>query len=144
MFAKLTCALALGALSVILAGCGAQGDEYQPRPVPAEKSVVYIYRPYQVLGSSATPMVTCGHETIEMEPGGYYAFEQDIGPVTCTAASAEKVEYKFDARPGEQYFIREDVDTVTQGGHTHFKLMRADIATDEIKDCRRQGMKPGN
>jgi hypothetical protein len=125
----------------MLAGCGVQGDEYQPRKVPAEKSVVYIYRPYNALGSSATPMVTCGQETIEMEPGGYYSFEQQSGPVTCTAASETKLEYKFDARPGEQYFIREDVDTVTEGGRTHFKLMRADIAADEIKDCRRQGMK---
>jgi hypothetical protein len=139
MFAKLTFALALGALSMILAGCGAQGDEYQPRPVPAEKSVVYLYRPYKVLGTSATPIVTCGSETIEMEPGGYYAFDQESGPVTCAAAS--ETEYKFDARPGEQYFVREDVDTIAQGGHTHFTLVRADIATDEIKDCRRQGMK---
>ena len=115
-----------------------QGDEYQPRRVPAEKSVVYLYRPFKVLGSYATPLVTCGHESIEMEPGGYYSFDEEIGPVTCTAAGAE---YKFDARPGERYFIREDVDTVTQGGATHFKLMRADVAEDEIKDCRRQGIK---
>ena len=129
----------LGAVCVTkLAGCGVQGDEYQPRRIPAEKSVVYIYRPFKVLGTSATPMVTCGHESIEMEPGGYYSFEQEIGPVACTAAGAE---YKFDARPGERYFIREDVDTLTQGGATHFKLMRADIAEDEIKDCRRQGIK---
>jgi hypothetical protein len=137
MTAKLICGA--GAFSLlILAGCGVQGDEYQPRRVPAEKSVVYLYRPFKVLGSSANPMVTCGHESIEMEPGGYYSFDEETGPVTCTAAGAE---YKFDARPGEQYFIREDVDTVTQGGATHFKLMRADVAEDEIKDCRRQGIK---
>ena len=122
----------------MLAGCAVQGDEYQPRRVPAEKSVVYLYRPFKVLGSSATPMVTCGHESIEMEPGGYYSFDEETGQVTCTAAGAE---YKFDARPGERYFIREDVDTLTQGGATHFKLMRADVAEDEIKDCRRQGIK---
>jgi len=131
----------VAAVCVMLAGCGVQGAEYQPQRVPAEKSVVYIYRPFKVLGSSATPMITCGHETIEMEPGGYYSFDQETGPVTCTAASEAKLEYKFDARPGERYFIREDVDTLTQGGATHFKLMRADIAEDEIKDCRRQGIK---
>src|SRR5258708_37573000 len=139
MTLKLTCAL--GALCMLLSGCAAQGAEYQPRRVPAEKSVVYIYRPYKVLGSSATPMVTCGHETIEMEPGGYYAFEEQSGPVTCAAASETKVEYKFDAHPGEQHFISEDVDNLTQGDATHFTLMRADIAADEIRDCRRQGIK---
>jgi len=137
MHGKLICG-AVAVCLLMLAGCGVQGDEYQPRRVPAEKSVVYLYRPFKVLGSSANPLVTCGHESIEMEPGGYYSFDEETGPVTCTAAGAE---YKFDARPGEQYFIREDVDTVTQGGATHFKLMRADVAEDEIKDCRRQGIK---
>jgi hypothetical protein len=139
MTTKPICGLA--AVCVMLAGCGVQGDEYQPQRVPAEKSVVYLYRPFKVLGSSATPMVTCGHETIEMEPGGYYSFEQESGPVTCITAGETKVGYKFDAHPGERYFIREDVDTLTQGGATHFKLMRADVAEDEIKDCRHQGIK---
>jgi hypothetical protein len=130
-----------GAVCMMLAGCGAQGEEYQPKPVPAEKSVVYIYRPYKVFGSGAAPMVTCGHESIEMEPGGYYAFEQESGPVTCTAATEAKLEYKFDARPGEQYFIKEDVDAATQGGRTHFTMMDAAVASEEIKDCRRQGIK---
>lgn len=121
---------------MLLAGCGVNGEEYQPKPVPAEKSVVYIYRPYKVLGSAAAPMVTCGHETIEMEPGGYYAFEQESGPVTCTAATEAKTEYKFDARPGEQYFIKEDVDSGKL-----FTLMNAAVASEEIKDCRRQGIK---
>jgi hypothetical protein len=137
MTVKFICG-AVAVCILMLAGCGVQGDEYQPRRVPAEKSVVYLYRPFKVLGSSATPLVTCGHESIEMEPGGYYSFDEETGPVTCAAAGAE---YKFDARPGERYFIREDVDTVTQGGATHFKLMRADVGEDEIKDCRRQGIK---
>ena len=75
MHGKLICGA--GAVCVLLAGCGVQGDEYQPRRVPAEKSVVYLYRPFKVLGSSATPLVTCGHESIEMEPGGYYSFDEE-------------------------------------------------------------------
>src|SRR5260370_38840331 len=120
MTLKLTCAL--GALCMLLSGCAAQGDEYQPRRVPAEKSVVYIYRPYKVLGSSATPMVTCGHETIEMEPGGYYAFQEPSGPITCAAARETKVEYKFDPHPGEHYFNRDDGHNLTQCGATHLTL----------------------
>lgn len=138
MIAKLT--FGLGAVCALLAGCGVNGEEYQPRPVSAEKSVIYIYRPYQVLGSSAAPMVTCGHDSIEMEPGGYYSFENEIGPVTCSAANSDykaaKAELKFEARPGEQYFIKEDVD-----GGAHFKLMDAAVGSEEIKECRRQGIK---
>src|SRR6266404_713807 len=34
---------------LILAGCGVQGEAYQPRPTPAAQSVIYIYRPYELL-----------------------------------------------------------------------------------------------
>src|SRR5271168_2116568 len=120
----------------MLAGCGVNGDEYQPKPPPAEKSLIYIYRPYKILGTGATPMVTCGRESIEMEPGGFYGFENESDTVTCSAAGEANSELKFDAHPGERYFIREDVE-----GGTHFKLVSDSVGSDEIKDCRRQGIK---
>jgi len=130
-----------GAVCTLLAGCGAQGDAYQPMAVPASRSVIYIYRPYKVLSWEATPMVTCGHESIELERGGYYEFVEDSGPVTCVSATDTNAEYKFDARAGEQYFIKEDVDPVGLGSHVRFSLMDAAVAGDEIKECSRQGIK---
>jgi hypothetical protein len=120
----------------ILSGCGVQGDEYQPKAPPAEKSLIYLYRPYKTLGTGATPMVTCGRETIEMEPGGFYGFENESGAITCSAAGEARSELKFDAHPGERYFVREDVE-----GGTHFTLMSASAGSEEIKECRRQGIK---
>ena len=68
------------AICVMLAGCGAQGGEaYQPRPIPASKSLIYIYRPYEFLSSQSTPMITCGHESIELEAGGFYEFLEEPG-----------------------------------------------------------------
>lgn len=129
-----------GALYLMLAGCGVNGEEFQPKTPPAEKSVIYIYRPYKILGSGATPIVTCGSESIEMEPGGFYSFAQEIGPVTCTTTQSgsndAKPGLKFDARPGEQYFVKEDVDSGTP-----LTLVKASVGSDEIKDCRRQGIK---
>jgi len=140
MIRNLTGILAAAAC-VILAGCGAQGEAYQPIAIPASKSVIYIYRPYEVLSSQATPMITCGHESIELEPGGYYAFVEDSGPVTCAAANDTKTEYKFDARAGEQYFIKEDVQSGALSTHTQFKLMNPAGGEEEIKECSRQGIK---
>jgi hypothetical protein len=129
-----------GFLCVILSGCGVNGEEFQPRTPPAEKSVIYIYRPYKILGSGATPIVTCGSETIEMEPGGFYSFAQEIGTVTCTTTQSGSSNatpgLKFDTRPGEQYFIKEDVNSGTP-----LTLVKASVGSDEIKDCRRQGIK---
>ena len=129
------------AVCVMLAGCGAQGEAYQPMAIPASRSVIYIYRPYEVLSSQAAPMITCGHESIELESGGYYAFVEDSGPVTCAAATGTKTEYKFDARAGEQYFIKEDVESGGLSTHARFALMNAAVGSEEIKECRRQGIK---
>lgn len=126
---------------MMLAGCGVQGEAYQPMAIPASRSVIYIYRPYKVLSSQPTPMITCGHESIELEPGGYYAFVEDSGPVTCAAATDTKTEYKFDARAGEQYFIKEDVDSSGLGSHVRFSLVNAAVGGNEIQECRRQGIK---
>ena len=130
-----------GAVCMMLAGCGAPGEPYQPMAIPASKSVIYIYRPYKVLSLETTPMVTCRHESIELESGGYYAFVEDSGPVTCTAATDTATELKFDARPGEQYFVKEDVDPVGLGSHVRFSLMNAAAAGEEIRECNRQGIK---
>ena len=82
-------------------------------------------------------MITCGHDSIELETSGFYEFVADTGPVTCAAATDATADLKFDAHAGEQYFIREDVD----GSRVRFKLMDADVGRDEIKECSRQGIK---
>ena len=130
------------AICLTLAGCGAQGEAYQPRPTPATQSVIYIYRPYDLLSSQSNPMITCGPESIELETSGFYEFVTDSGPMVCAAATDASAELKFDAHAGEQYFIREDVDSSVLGAsHVRFKLMDADVGRDEIKECSRQGIK---
>ena len=127
---------------MMLAGCGAQGEAYQPVPVPASQSVIYVYRPYGLLSSQANPMITCGHDSIELEMAGFYEFVADSGPVTCVAANDAAAQLKFDAHAGEQYFIREDVEsTGLAGSRVRFKLMDAEVGNDQIKECSRQGIK---
>jgi hypothetical protein len=127
---------------VMLAGCGAQGEQYQPRTTPASQVVIYIYRPYGLLSSQTNPMITCGHDSIELETSGFYEFVADSGTVTCAATTDASAELKFDARAGEQYFIREDVESSgLASGRVRFKLMDADVGRDQISQCNRQGIK---
>jgi hypothetical protein len=126
---------------MMLAGCGAQGEAYQPRSTPASRSVIYIYRPYGLLSSQATPMITCGHESIELEAAGFYEFLADSGPMTCAVATDNPTELKFDAHAGEQYFIKEIVETSGLTTHARLVMMDADVARDQIKECSRQGIK---
>jgi hypothetical protein len=130
------------AICLMLAGCGAQGEAYQPRTTPASQAVIYIYRPYGLLSSQTNPMITCGHDTIELEMSGFYEFVSDGGPITCAATNDPSAQLKFDARSGEQYFIREDVESSgLAGSHVRFKLMDADVGRDQISQCNRQGIK---
>jgi hypothetical protein len=128
------------AICVMLAGCGVQGEAYQARATPASQSLVYIYRPYEFLTSQSTPMITCGHESIELEPGGFDEFVEDSGPVTCGVAG-DTTTLRFDARAGEKYFIKQYVDSSGLSTHVRLVLMDADVGADEIRDCRRQGIK---
>jgi hypothetical protein len=130
-----------GAACILLAGCGAQGEAYQPRPTPGSRSLVYVYRPYKFLSSQATPMITCGNESIELEPGGFFEMVEDSGPKTCSIVGEATSEYKFDARPGERYFIKEEVEATGLTTHARLIRMDPDVARDQIKECSRQGSK---
>src|ERR1039458_9984482 len=92
-----------GAVCMMLAGCGAPGEAYQPSAAPASQSLIYIYRPYKFLSSEATPMITCGHDSIELAAGGFFQFVGDSGPVTCVAATDPKTELKFDESARDEY-----------------------------------------
>jgi hypothetical protein len=129
------------AFCTMLYGCGPQGESYQSKPTPATKSLIYIYRPYKFLSAQATPMITCGHESFELDAGGFYEFEEDPGTLTCAVATDANSEYKFDAHASERYFIKEEVDASGLTTRVRLVPMDADVASDEIKECSRQGIK---
>jgi hypothetical protein len=138
---RVSVTLMAAAMCMFAAGCGANGDPYQALPVPASKSAIYIYRPYTVLSAEAAPMITCGHESIELYPGGYYSFIEESGPITCGVATDASAVRNFDAPPGEEYFIREDVASALQGGRTQLTVVSSAVGQDEIANCRLQGIK---
>jgi hypothetical protein len=133
-------ALILGAIGFVGAGCGPVGDAYQQLPVPVEKSVIYLYRPYVFYTASNAPVVTCGQESIELEGGGYYSFINEAGTVTCSAATDGSTPLKFDAHPGEEYYVKEDVAAAATGGKVQFTLMNTNAGRAEIVACKKQGI----
>jgi hypothetical protein len=128
---------AVSVLSIFFSGCSLMGDAYQPQPIPPAKSVIYIYQPPALFKFKDSPMVTCGHESIEIEPGGYYSFVEESGPIECAVAGAAKSEIKFDAHSGEEYFIKE---VKGSSGATQLMQVRPSIAHEEIANCRKQGI----
>lgn len=130
--------LASAMLALGLAGCTVQGQAYQPRPVPTSVSVIHVYRPYHFYGSLITPRVTCAKQSVDLKPGAFVSYYANSGPVTCTASTEAKTQFRFDARPGEQYFIKEEVVPGNIVGRVHFTLVHPDVAREEIQKCHQQ------
>jgi hypothetical protein len=138
-------ALLVASFGLVVAGCGAQGEIYQPLPVPVAKSVIYLYRPYVFYSASTVPIATCGQESIELEGGGYYSFINDAGPVTCSATTEGSTPLKFDAHAGGEYYVKEEVSAGTLSGRTQFTLMSTGAGRTEIAACKKQGIaEPGS
>jgi hypothetical protein len=133
-------ALSFAAFGLVFAGCGAQGEAYQPAQVPVAKSVIYLYRPYVFYSASTVPIVTCGQESIELEGGGYYSFINDAGPVTCSATTEGSTPLKFEAHAGEEYYVKEEVSAGTISGRTQFTLMSTNAGRAEIATYKKQGI----
>jgi hypothetical protein len=125
-------------LALILAGCSVQGRAYQPEPVPPSVSMVHIYRPYHFYGSLIVPRVSCAQESVSLKPGGYYSYYVNSGPVTCAASTEATSQLKFDAKPGKEYFVREEIVPGNIVGRTHFSLVDPKVARAEIAKCHEQ------
>lgn len=122
--------------TLMLAGCEVEGPAFTRMARPTTKAIVYVYRPYKFVGSSDEPEITCGSDTIAIGAGGYHAFVEEPGTIKCSAASAGSAPVIFEARPENDYFVRE----VVSGGiaSSQVTLTKVDRATglDEIESTR--------
>ncbi len=124
-------------LATMIFGCGSvTGQEYQPMPPAATKSVIYIYRPWHFYASGTAPMITCGQDSIELEAGGYHTFYNDAGAIECSAVGSPNAALKFTADLGRSYYVREEIKP--EG--VHLAVVDPDIAKNEITSCRLQSV----
>lgn len=121
---------------MFVSGCSLSGEAFHSQAVPPAKSVIYIYQPPAFFTFKDSPMVTCGHESIEVQPGSYYSFVEESGTIKCAVADVPNSEIKFEAQSGEEYFVKELRES---GGASRLTQVRASLAHDEIAKCRRQG-----
>lgn len=121
---------------IALAGCEVEGPAFTRMARPTTKVIVYVYRPYEFMGASDEPDITCGSDTIAIGAGGYHAFVEEPGTIKCSAAGAASTPVIFEARPETDHFVRE----VVSGGlaSSQATLTKVDRATglDEIASTR--------
>lgn len=125
-------------LALIVAGCTVQGRAYQPEPVPSSLSVIHLYRPYHFYGSATVPLVTCANGSIYLQPAGYHSYVAQSGPITCRASTEATTVLKFDAKPGQEYFVKEEIAPGNVIGRAQFTLVDPEVAHTEIAQCHNQ------
>ena len=101
-------------------------------------AVIYVYRPYRLMGAALEPQVTCGHGTVTIGAGGYHTFVEEPGMIICSASSDPTSRIEFETRPETEYFIREEVAPgVSEGGVILTRVDRSS-GLGQIESCKAQ------
>lgn len=137
-------ALLLGVVGVVVVGCAVQGNPFEKITSPPGTAVIYVYRPYNYVGSALRPDVTCGEDTVRIAPGSYHAFIVPAGEkVICsiqTDGGEDEVEFQTERR---SYYVREELGwgiltgriTIQSNSAPHLNPVDTDVAQTEIKSC---------
>jgi hypothetical protein len=124
------------AAALFAAGCAVQGRPFSKAMVPADRSVIYVYRPYHYGSSALRPPVTCGDETARIAPGAYHAFIVPTEKVVCHVQTDSADEIELDAQPRVHY-LREEFSWsgVLAEGQPQLNPIDVDAAQTEIQSC---------
>ncbi len=139
MLLKLSLAVVMIAASAAaLAGCEVEGQSFRREQLTSNRSVVYVYRPYRLMGAALEPEVTCGHSTIAIGAGGYHSFVEPPGEIACYASSDAGSRIAFETRPETEYFIREEVAPGVTAGRVALTRVDRSTGMDQIGSCKVQ------
>jgi hypothetical protein len=99
----------------------------------AEEAVVYVYRPFTVVGMAISPRVVINESSAyAVGVGGYFPYFVKSGKVDLSAIYRGVNSISLEAKAGETYFVK--VGTKF-GGRTSIEEIQSEIATQEIADC---------
>lgn len=118
--------LALSSLSVLA---------QEPSAV-TQKSVVYIYRYKQFVGSALSPSVYCDEAQLaRMENGRYFAVTLDPGKHTFRSNDAQSG-VQLDVKAGQEYFIRVEIAAGMMKGHGRLILTTPEQGRYELQSSK--------
>lgn len=124
--------------SILLMGVAAVAQEAATTAVSApdgkaSKATVYVYRYKQFVGSALEPSVYCdGVQLARMTNGRYFTVKVDPGKHTFNSNDKQSG-IEFDAKSGQEYFIRLEIATGFMKGHGRLILMAPEQAGYELK-----------
>ena len=122
-------------ITVVLAGC-ASGPAFQAPVLPADKAVIFIYRP-SAFGLAKAYDVKRGDETIvTMKSHGYFPYLADPGPVTLSATTETTDTVTLDVKPSQVYFVKAGMKTGFWVNRPTLAVVSANEADPELAHCK--------
>ena len=127
-----------------MAGCATSGPAFTKIDnVPADKGLIYIYRPSVMHGAALVPYVVINNlNAIPLKTGGYYPYLSAPGEVRISITYTAKRSITINVKAGETYYVK--AGTVFGAfGIPYIELAPAEIGLAEIGECKRLPDVPG-
>jgi len=125
-------------LVALLSGCASLGPVYQKvETVPADRGLVYIYRPSSFVGGGVSYDVKVGETPVTtLYNGGYYPYLSAPGEVEFWAKTESRSAVTLDVKAGETYFLKGTVGVGLLVGRPHLTVVPNETGAGEIAGCK--------
>jgi len=113
----------------------------EPHPPGAEEALVYIYQPYEVMGSLYPQIVMTRSQAEEYElariwSGGYFAYRVPAGRVEFSITGQASESVALEAAPGVTYFVRVDTRMGWKAPRGSLEIVPEQEGKPEVILCR--------
>jgi Protein of unknown function (DUF2846) len=122
-------------VAALAAGC-ASGPPFEPvASVPADKALLYFYRPASH-GALYKPMVAVNDkDVVSMQAKGYFPYLVTPGKLTLSITNVGRIATNVEVAPGRTYYVR--AGTVFMGvGVPFIEMVPPETGAQEIRDCK--------
>jgi uncharacterized protein DUF2846 len=130
-----TLSLSLPIAAGLIAGC-ASGPAFEPvASVPADKALLYFYRPASH-GALYKPMVAVNDkDVVALKAKGYFPYLATPGKLRLQITNIGAIATDVDVAPGQTYYVR--AGTVFMGmGVPFIEMVPPETGAQEIRDCK--------
>lgn len=124
-------------VSLLCFSCASLGPVYQKiDSIPEGVGLVYIYRPFNLIGSGVVYDVKVGETAVTtLSIGGYYPYFAKPGEVELWAKTESKSSVTLDVKAGQTYFVKGTVGVGILVGRPHLMVVPTEIGEKEIVEC---------
>jgi hypothetical protein len=130
-------------VALTIVGCASGPAFKKIDDVPADKGLIYVYRPSAMHGAALVPYVVINNlNAIPLKRGGYYPYFSVPGTVTISITHTAKRSITIDVKAGKTYYVKGGT-VFGAFGIPYIESVSAEVGLAEISECKRLPDIPG-